>query len=1052
MAEKKKTTGGSKKKANVSSKKQPISDDGSLPQAGNKQSGYALNDDLVEQALISGEYRDLLEIYFGEDLYDELRRLAGRARTARTRGGPRVLVLPGIMGSKLGKEGAIFDDTIWLDPIDVIAGRLPSLSLTHGEEGIKALGVLLTVYLKIKLRLKLAGFDTDFHPFDWRQNIAEEGARLAERIHIETSSRHSEVYLVAHSMGGLIARSAVGHLEASGEDDKVRRLIMLGTPNYGSFSPVQAFSGYHSMVKKVAALDLKHSEEELVNEVFNTFVGLYQMLPAPQKFTGLDMYNPANWPSTGIAPRPEILSSAADIHKHLAPGRDRFTLIAGINQNTIVDVHREAEQFVFIESKEGDGTVPLLFAELEDTTTYYVEEQHGSLPNNGDVIGAVIDLLETGSTENLPTGWTPQRLGQRREVRGAELVKIPFDERTGKNISPRELRHLLEEFAAPSKPARDELQPPLTVRPEGISSEPIVVGRKRQQRLDLRIAHGDITQVDTRAVVLGLFKGVIPSGAAAAIDRQLDGVITDFTERRILSANIGEVFIMPTNRYRMGADIVVFAGLGTYDDFNEEVLRLVAENIARTLLRTKVDDFATVLLSSGSGMATADVLSNLVDGFLRGLQDGGPDGHLRAITLCENNKARFDQMHQELLRLTTTSIFDNIETTLDIQELPPVYPPAITPSRLKPTGLDPVYLIVREILAPLPEPTDPSIEAPFTLRASVLTAGAKSTVVTDTIDIDARALNLHLETIETRDFDIERLNDFGTILGKMTLPDLVRKALTAMRDRQLVVIHDARCSRIPWETVKIDDWFPAAQAGLSRKYEADDLTVAKWLEERRLADELSILLIVNPTKDLAGAEEEGKRIRYILTQDPSIRLTELWREEATFSAVRAAFRSGKYDIVHYAGHAFFDPVNRVRSGILCHGGQVLSGVDLANLEMLPAVVFFNACEAGRVRSVKARNVGKGTAKRLETNVGLAEALLRAGVGNYIGTYWPVGDDPAQAFGEAFYRSIARGDTVGQALNTARTNVRELKSVDWADYIHYGSPSFLVKRRKSSELQ
>ena len=91
MAEKKKTIDRSRKRGNVSKKKQPISDDGPLPQARNKQSGYALNDDLVEEALISGEYRDLLEIYFGEDLYDELRGLTARARTARTRGGPRVL-------------------------------------------------------------------------------------------------------------------------------------------------------------------------------------------------------------------------------------------------------------------------------------------------------------------------------------------------------------------------------------------------------------------------------------------------------------------------------------------------------------------------------------------------------------------------------------------------------------------------------------------------------------------------------------------------------------------------------------------------------------------------------------------------------------------------------------------------------------------------------------------------------------------------------------------------------------------------------------------------
>ena len=95
-------------------------------------SGYALRDDVVEEALISGEYRDLLETYFGEEVYEDLRSLATRARTERTRGGPRVLVLPGIMGSKLGLAGRIFDDTIWVDPIEVIAGNLKLLSLDGG--------------------------------------------------------------------------------------------------------------------------------------------------------------------------------------------------------------------------------------------------------------------------------------------------------------------------------------------------------------------------------------------------------------------------------------------------------------------------------------------------------------------------------------------------------------------------------------------------------------------------------------------------------------------------------------------------------------------------------------------------------------------------------------------------------------------------------------------------------------------------------------------------------------------------------------------------------
>ena len=46
----------------------------------------------------------------------------------------------------------------------------------------KALGVILFSYLRIKLALKLAGYDADFHPFDWRQSIDGQGQDLAKRI------------------------------------------------------------------------------------------------------------------------------------------------------------------------------------------------------------------------------------------------------------------------------------------------------------------------------------------------------------------------------------------------------------------------------------------------------------------------------------------------------------------------------------------------------------------------------------------------------------------------------------------------------------------------------------------------------------------------------------------------------------------------------------------------------------------------------------------------------------------------------------------------------
>jgi CHAT domain-containing protein len=204
------------------------------------------------------------------------------------------------------------------------------------------------------------------------------------------------------------------------------------------------------------------------------------------------------------------------------------------------------------------------------------------------------------------------------------------------------------------------------------------------------------------------------------------------------------------------------------------------------------------------------------------------------------------------------------------------------------------------------------------------------------------------------------------------------------------------------------------------------------------------LLVVNPTEDLLGAEQEGNRIIELFKDNPLINIHQLRGSKATWTALRAEMRSGRYDVMHYAGHAYFNKVHPSDSGILCHGGKVLSGADLAGLGSLPALVFFNACETARVRSPNLRQKGQSTRERIERNAGLAEAFLRGGVANYVGTYWPVGDAAAKLFAGSFYEELINGATLGHALATGRQEVQNIQSVDWADYIHYGSPGYRVK--------
>ena len=86
---------------------------------------------------------------------------------------------------------------------------------------------------------------------------------------------------------------------------------------------------------------------------------------------------------------------------------------------------------------------------------------------------------------------------------------------------------------------------------------------------------------------------------------------------------------------------------------------------------------------------------------------------------------------------------------------------------------------------------------------------------------------------------------------------------------------------------------------------------------------------------------------------------------------------------------------------------------------MPALVFFNACESGRLRATV------NPLRQLDRSVGFAEAFLRGGVANFIGTWWPVSDAAASAFATALYRDLAKGGTIGNALNDARAAVRAL---------------------------
>lgn len=378
-----------------------------------------LHDEQIVALLRSGAHAMLLSAYFGEQEYRELCQYAKLAATRANGAGPIVYILPGIMGSKLGTSPHL----IWLHPVAIANGGILELAMP-AEKPLTASGVMLPGYLKLKLMLEIAGFRPVFYPFDWRCDLFELGRALLDHI---AAQGEREVMLVAHSMGGLVARAAL----TLDTQSRIKRLVQLGAPNEGSFAPVQALRAVYPTVRKLAALDQSHSAEELARKVFLALPGLYQMLPTPA-LTSIDLFDPRSWPQDELAPNATLLREAREIRARLPPADARCALIAGTSQETITSVRLVENQFEYTITRDGDGTVPLALAQWRNAATWFVSESHGGLTNNDTVLAAVIDLLQTTTTLRLsdrapPVEGKPVRVTTDRQLRAQATRKVQWD-------------------------------------------------------------------------------------------------------------------------------------------------------------------------------------------------------------------------------------------------------------------------------------------------------------------------------------------------------------------------------------------------------------------------------------------------------------------------------------------------------------------------------------------------------------------------------------------------------------------------------------------------
>jgi pimeloyl-ACP methyl ester carboxylesterase len=1061
------------------------------------------------------EERVLVE-YLGEQRFERMRDMALSRRpergTARARG--NVVVLHGIMGAELSsvdRAGAL--ERVWLQTLGLLGGKVERLRLSADGRveldrrwDVRASGILKRSYGELLLALS-ADWQVRAFWYDWRKDLETAAADFEAKLRGWFGD--APVHLVAHSMGGLVARTFIAeypdHWEAMWDPDEGRRggrLVMLGTPNRGSYAIPQVMTGLERIVRRLALVDLRHSKQELL-EILNSFVGTFQMLPAPGTSAAADaLYRLETWGDRNISRA--HLERAKAHHERLATVVDpkRMVYVAGSNHATLagVDPGRIGDSKAYKVTLDGDGRVTHELGVLEGVQTYYTDADHGGLTAHRAVLSALPELLTTGRTDKLPAtadafrgraAPAPDELAADEALAEEQLRQLialaPADDSRAlpgqagsRQLGTREQRAIettiVDGLLAGEEPDRD-------TRVE-VPFEPA--------RIRIRLVGGRIEEIHDRkglgpdavdVLAVGHYLEVVPQAAELALDRAVSGarkqtpaselLLTRLTLRGILRGRLGEPFFMPDPRDQARKRLVAIAGMGEPGRFGVPELTVLARELSWSLGHMGRRHLATVVIGAGNGNLSPE---DAVLGWIRGIRNGitGSDEtrapQLRQVTFVEEDPRRITDLHRSLTEITTR-LTEAKRLTVDYELL---------------EDLDDVAKRARaRAIKELGrgEGRAPDDAPPTRVTATADPEGYLFGAITDSAAVPERRIALQRELVEQANDDLAAAPDprtqleQGDYLRKLLLPrDIVR----VFESRApLVMLLDSRTARLHWEMIAQPDPVGVG-AGTGTGLASADVVEAFLGTARGLTRQLRtqfapppeppppprrllrVLVIADPARDapLKGAMEEGAEVANLLESFNEVHAEQgnrievvrlLGPRQATRTNVLRTLMGRTFDVVHYAGHCVYDVAEPSRSGWVFSVApdERVTTNELSRVDRVPKFVVSNACESG-ITSDSPRDATTGLAP------GFAEAFFDRGVSNFVCTAWPVNDLAAREFASVLYSRLlglplptedpqARRDPMPMhsAMRDARQAIapKSYGALTWGAYQHYGNPHF-----------
>lgn len=274
--------------------------------------------------------------------------------------------------------------------------------------------------------------EIDFFKYDWRHDITQHVEKLVARI-LELRQKEP-VTIVAHSMGGMLAKLGILALDQIGQSSAVNKLITLGTPWFGSADAFKALAYGEPGIFLKASQFFKFFDDKKTRKIARQFPSVYQLLPSKAYYehdegkfltsktdinlTYEDMlqrvqlfYNAEN-PSKSVDVWKNYMDKIQAAMLQPLPDNIEHDCLVGIGSPTIYTLPEKAymdKRFFFkgkVVFKNGDGVVPIFSAipKHKNMNVFYVESEHVELCSNINTINFLRWSLNGKLPNMLPDG------------------------------------------------------------------------------------------------------------------------------------------------------------------------------------------------------------------------------------------------------------------------------------------------------------------------------------------------------------------------------------------------------------------------------------------------------------------------------------------------------------------------------------------------------------------------------------------------------------------------------------------------------------------------